>query len=309
MVTCEHAGLHKKLAFQDKITFDHFIMRCSFSGYYGEGISLTHSSVERIMNHLQCMLNSSHLYTEGCQSCPSAYEHLENITTDAFYQVNYSVYPSNCNCKCVYCYYRYIKNDDNSVIADLYYKLLEVTKEMKSRGMINENTYVQMSSGEFTIHQHRNILAEILENYASNRISIFTSAIKFDNHVAELVSNGASINCSLDASDRNTYRRIKQLDKFDAVCETIYRYNQIRFGSVEVKYIVIPGYNDSDADLIAFMELMQKLEIQHISFAGLVMRDSSELFKLGVTSDGSNETAIRFYETAKEHFNCGLGLV
>jgi wyosine [tRNA(Phe)-imidazoG37] synthetase (radical SAM superfamily) len=121
---------------------------------------------------------------------------------------------------------------------------------------------------------------ELVDLFISNgtNVRIHTSAIKYSKTVENALKNNfGSVVISLDSGSKSTYKKIKQVDKFDKVCESIKNYSNARNLSREgncqssttdnviIKYIIIPGINDNLKEIDKFFKLMKKLKIKTVA--------------------------------------------
>jgi pyruvate-formate lyase-activating enzyme len=203
---------------------------------------------------------------------------------------------SLCNFKCSYCVSPLGPIDD-SFTADVE-ESLEYLRFMKKNNIIDTETLIHLAAGEITVHPLRDkILAELQDNPCW----IFTNAGVYNIKIGEMLSMGKTrLYPSIDAGTRETFKKIKGVDLFDKVCENLGKYSADGF--VHLKYIVLPGVNDSDADIEGFVDLCGRLKIRAVDIVrdlhnlnafgphtlNAVVRMLNELQRLGVDTSGSN---------------------
>ncbi len=91
----------------------------------------------------------------------------------------------------------------------------------------------------------------------------FSNAIVFNHTIAEILDRGLSyIYVSMDAGTPETFAKIKGIDAFKQVCGNLKEYS--RHGPIELKYIVLPGINDTQADAKGFVELCKDVNAQNV---------------------------------------------
>lgn len=126
------------------------------------------------------------------------------------------IYTTNrCNSRCVHCYvWKYKNNMDLPV--DTIAKLLE------SRSLAPENA-VCLEGGEFTLHP---AYKEILGLFAGRQVCVITNGILTD-RIVDMVEGSkiTKLMISLDGN-RETYARLRGLDVYDRVIETIRRVKE-----------------------------------------------------------------------------------
>jgi molybdenum cofactor biosynthesis enzyme MoaA len=166
---------------------------------------------------------------------------------------------SICNFKCSYCKPPYAETLDDSFNADIE-EALSFLCFVKENDFINSDTIIHLAAGEISVHPLRDrILAELQDN----QCWIYTNASVYNNKIGEMLAKGHSrVYPSLDAGTRETFARIKGVDLFDKVCDNLRRYSAD--GLVHLKYIVLPGINDGDADINGFIALCERLKIRAV---------------------------------------------
>ena len=97
-------------------------------------------------------------------------------------------------------------------------------------------------------------------------VRIHTSGIRYSETVEEaLKQNKGTVVISLDSGCSKTYHKIKQVDCFNKVCETIQKYSKANPDSIIVKYILIPGVNDNIKEIDNFFKLMNTYGIKTVA--------------------------------------------
>ncbi|GHV37283.1 hypothetical protein FACS1894187_13620 [Synergistales bacterium] len=152
-----------------------------------------------------------------------------------------------CNAGCIYCDSLENKNQEKCK-----YGVLDIFKYVRGN-FESETVYMSYASAEITVS---NCCGELLDiwNKTKWRGKIFTSGIKYCGEISDLLNNadGVSLNISLDSGTAETYKKIKRVNKFDAVIDTINRY---RKDKVELKYNLIHGYNSEEVEIEKFLDL------------------------------------------------------
>lgn len=183
-----------------------------------------------------------------------------------------------CNAKCRYCGddFRYHKN---------YYDVYPIIKDLVENGYFKKTDFglVIFQGGEPTIMTHFDDLIDIFNEQKAN-IKVNTSAIRYSNVLAKGMETGNILTCiSLDSGCRETYNKVKYVDKFETVCESIRKYsdaaNISQFSKLIIKYLIVPGYNDSIEEIDLFFEKMKELNIKKVVFdveAGYASRNNQK---------------------------------
>lgn len=173
--------------------------------------------------------------------------------------LNYGYIPTLCQCKCIYCSFAECKIDNNYKLAKeakFAAKFAEVMNYLETNKLLSDNFSIQVASGEITVHPERDELLRIVMKYPCHW---FTNAFVYNDAIAENLRNNKRSNMcvSLDCGTAETFKKIKGYDLFDKVIENLSKYNEC--GTVNIKYIVIPGINDSIADYNGIITLLKKL--------------------------------------------------
>lgn len=197
---------------------------------------------------------------EGCFYLREKEDTDENYISEiAFQQIKL------CNAKCIYCGddFRYHRN---------YYDVYPIIKDLTDKGYFKatDKGLVIFQGGEPTIMTHFDDLTNIFIAQNAN-IKVNTSAIRYSGVLAKGMEKGKVQTCiSIDSGCRETYNKIKYVDKFDIVCESIRKYAEVANCSNEselvVKFLIVPGYNDTVQEVDLFFEKMKELNVKNIAF-------------------------------------------
>ena len=217
-------------------------------------------------------------FSSGCEKCPN-YRMADWGSDGLIHYVNLSMYPSPCQCRCIYCH---IHKEDQSIQSEMakaaYQKLFAVLDRAQERGLIAADATWQVSCGEIAIHPFKE---RILNYVAGKRAAFYTNCIKYDEDIAQnLHDNPASIiNLSIDSGTSATWHKVKGLDNFETVTENLAKYyaKSTRKGQITLKYIVLPDINDTYEDFASLMEIAKVLEVQYIE----ISRDTRMKYKMG----------------------------
>ncbi len=163
-----------------------------------------------------------------------------------------------CNAKCIYCSDEYSSGTTN-------YNTYPVIKDLIEKGYYKAGGEATMQGGEPTLMQSFEELVDLfIEN--GTTIRVHTSAIKYSPKVADaLKQNKGSVVVSIDSGTKETYKKIKQVNAFNLVCESIKKYVEASQKDVIIKYVMVPGYNDNLKEIDAFFDLMEKLQVKKVA--------------------------------------------
>jgi MoaA/NifB/PqqE/SkfB family radical SAM enzyme len=200
--------------------------------------------------------------------------------------VNLSMYPSPCQCKCIYCDVHdsemsRFSREEHSVYYDRLFDLLEYADSQK---LISPTATWQVSCGEITIHPYKKRIMDLVRN---RRTLYYTNCFMYDEGIAENLKTNpfSGINVSLDAGTLETWLKVKGVDNFEEVTNNLFKYaNNCSFRSqITLNYIILPGINDNLDDYLWVIEAMQALEIETITLA--------------------RDTTVNYKQTDEEHEN------
>ncbi len=104
------------------------------------------------------------------------------------------------------------------------------------------------------------------------RMEVLTNGIKYESVISEMLKadNNNMICISLDCGCRETYKRIKRVDKFEEVVETIKRYikdTKEKSNRVKLKYIIFPNVNDNKKEIDKFFEVCKSVGVRTVARA------------------------------------------
>lgn len=179
-----------------------------------------------------------------------------NVINKVFIQNNMS-----CNAKCIYCSFDYINNSYK-------YRVLPQINSMIRNNILSKNARVYMSGGEITISPEFEAMFSTLANFLNTKIEILTSGIQYSNSIKEAFINDKCILViSLDSSNKETYKKIKQVDCFDKVVNNIKSYiNASDFArdNITLKYIIQDGINDTNKQISDFVHFVKDIGVNNI---------------------------------------------
>ncbi len=226
-----------------------------FDNYHGELINweeLFNKKAERIAAQKQNTIYD-------CENC----YHLLNyqFTNERKIKDFHFSHCRACNAACIYC-------SDAQSGGIVNYDVFPVIKDLIDKGYYEPGGEATLQGGEPTLMQNFDELVYLLTENGTN-IRVHTSGIKFSPSVENaLKQNKAAVVISLDCGSKDTYRKIKQIDAFETVCENISKYvsaSKSKSHNVLLKYIIIPGVNDNLKEIDNFFDLIKKLNITDIA--------------------------------------------
>lgn len=168
---------------------------------------------------------------------------------------------NQCNSNCIYCgVQRHKPRTRNNV--------LNAVKELINKGKFKTNGEITFQGGEPTILKEFDDILKLFIKQGCN-VRIHSSGILFNRAIRNGIKKGAvSVVISPDSANREIYARIKRTDQSENVWKNIAHYRRrLKDGKenlVKVKYIIIPGVNDSFDEVNDFLEKIKKLDIKSV---------------------------------------------
>lgn len=202
-----------------------------------------------------------------CQNCVhlSLYEKNKNFKIEKITLNHYT----QCNCACIYCTQgnrdlEKIKEDEKKPVI---YDVLKFINELYDNDLIDkEKLYIDFQGGNIScLKNHEEIINNFLKRGVGT-IYIPTNNIIYMPIIEKLLQMKKGELCTaLDSGTKETYLRIKQVDKFEKSIENIRQYiNKAGNDSIIIKYIIVNGYNDNIDEFKKFMEIMIDLNVKII---------------------------------------------
>ena len=230
----------------------------------------------------------------GCKYCNNYKKDNWDVKSSIEF-INLSMYPAPCQCNCFYCTADR-KWENTPKVKQAYEKMFEVIELANKKGLISPDATWQISSGEITIHPYRDKIMSLVDN---KKAVFYTNVFIYDEDIARNLSNNrdSKINFSIDAGTPQTWAKIKGVDNFDEVCEnlTAYRKASINEDQIQLKYIVLPGINDSEEDFSELIKIMNKLDVFYL----IIARDSVAKY-----TNNKKETRILLKSAARLSWLC-----
>ncbi len=190
---------------------------------------------------------------KSCIGCPMLEE--KKWEGDRYINNIYLSHWTTCNSKCIYCYATQHPDDFN---MKKVYNALPIIKDMNEKGILRPGGIISFGGGEPTIlDEFEDLVNYFLDNYFWG-IRVHTSGIKYSPALARAINEiRGYVVVSVDSGSRETFKKIKQVDCYDKVRDTIRKYAlQTTFLGrylVSAKFIIIPGINDTIEEIENWM--------------------------------------------------------
>lgn len=205
------------------------------------------------------------LYCKGCSFLTQ--DHGDNNQTVSRFIISDHAF---CNADCVYCCdaCSIPRKETGATVPERYAAILWALEQLLKRDLLNQRAVVQLAGGEITINPYKEKIYEtvkrVLQRLPELQLQILSNCFIYDQEIANLLALGKSsyLQCDLDAGTPETYIKVKGFNKFDTVRENLKKYS--KFGIVKLKYVVLPGWNDSQADFEGTVALLKDLKINEL---------------------------------------------
>lgn len=178
----------------------------------------------------------------------------------------------HCNCSCIYC----ARNEfsDGKVTREPknsdYYDMLPILREMYQNDLLSTNNdlFVDFQGGDISVLKEFDDIIKELMAHNVGYIRFTTNNIIYQPLIAELFKQGkAELMTSLDCGTKETYLKLKRVNKFDDTIENLKKYKQACPNAyIFVKYITVKGINDNVDEVNKFLDLMFEIGIPTVSF-------------------------------------------
>lgn len=203
-----------------------------------------------------------------CESCPLLKEQEWKEFDGKIFRLTIFNW-KHCNARCFYCsvkseYHDGIKPSDD-------YNALPFVKKLIEEDRLNSDTFVAFMGGEPTMLQEFPEVLRLL-NEKKCRLEVLTNGIKYEPAISEMLNaeNKNDICISLDCGSKESYKRIKGVDKYNEVLSTIKQYvkdTKDKSNRIKLKYIIFPNINDNKAEIDKFFNVCKELGITTVSRA------------------------------------------
>lgn len=166
---------------------------------------------------------------------------------------------SQCNSNCIYCGVQANKPKSKN-------NVLNAIKELIKSGKFKNTGEITFQGGEPTVLKEFDELLNLFIKEGS-KVRVHSSGILFSRAIREGLKKGAvTVVISPDSADKQTYKTVKRVDKSNNVWDNIkhYRKNlpEDLAPNVKVKYIIIPGINDSFEEVTLFLNKLREYDIK-----------------------------------------------
>ena len=170
-----------------------------------------------------------------------------------------------CSLDCVYC--EVGETTKRTVVRDEYIPFEKVTDELKSYFENNPDPdYITFSGyGEPTLN---NRVGDVLKFIKTHKpgvpVAVLTNGTLFhQQEVRQVLLEADLVLPSLDAATEEVFRRINRPDpslKIDEYIQGLVDFRKIFSGTIWLEVLILPGYNDDEAELKALREAILNIQ-------------------------------------------------
>ena len=269
-ITCFHNGIfaccsgHK----DDLIYYD---------GYSDKDKNMDWSYILKKKYYFFSLLNEKNIDNSPCKGCFYLREKTENDKiSSVFNQINISNW-LHCNCGCIYC--ARIKDGKKNKITIFpkkspYYDIIPVIKNLNNQKLfVSKNLEVCIQGGDISVlKDFEKIIKTFSELNTIDVNSVFfiilSNSIVYKPIIRELIKKGkCKLVTSIDAGCKETYKKIKRVDKFNNVIKNLKRYCSCLIDpKIIIKYILVKNINDNEKEVSLFINKMKEICIKEVEF-------------------------------------------
>lgn len=252
------------------------------------------------------MLKNGNIPQE-CNQCV----HIQDYEKSTDFRINKITlnHYTQCNCACIYCTQgnrtlEKIKEDENKPVL---FDVLKFINELYDNDLIDkENLYIDFQGGNISCLKNYSDIIETFLNRGVGTIYIPTNNIIYMPVIENLLKMKKGEVCTaLDSGTKETYLKLKQVDKFEKSVENIKRYiTAAGNDSVIIKYIIVNGYNDNLDEFIKFTNIMKSLNVKII----VLDIDYRDIIDKSFTIPQNYYEIVKYAENFCKENNIDLGI-
>jgi len=158
----------------------------------------------------------------------------------------------------------------NSDEKEFKYNAYEIIKKAYDEDMIDtRNLTIRIQCEDIEISDKENFekLISLFEEKGFNIIHFSTINTTYQPTIERLLKEGkCTLNVSLDSGNSETYKKIKQVDKFNDCIENLKKYVEIaeKIKTITIHYMLIKGLNDNKEEINNFFKVMNEIGIKTV---------------------------------------------
>ena len=162
-----------------------------------------------------------------------------------------------CDCSCIYCQ---IRKEMKTITTEPkygdYYKLYPIIEQLYREKLLDKkNLTVEFMGGNISVLKEFPDLVKIFLKNNVKAFTFYTNGIKFLPDIVEASKKAdVMLITSLDAGTRDTFKKIKNVDKFDDVVENLRKYRaECKNFEMYTKYVLMENINDNKEEIDNFL--------------------------------------------------------
>ncbi len=171
-----------------------------------------------------------------------------------------------CNSRCIYCY---IGCDEKLYSSNQEYQMFPIIQDMLEKGLLKFTGSLRYMGGEPTLMSDFEDITNLFVKNNIPEIYLPTSGIKFSKAMEKACKTVpfCQIFISIDSGSKETYKKIKNIDAYEIVLNSLKRYaaqRQIK-GHIISKYIMVPPINDNIEEIDKWIKDSKDIGLTDIS--------------------------------------------
>jgi pyruvate-formate lyase-activating enzyme len=206
----------------------------------------------------------------GCDPCGEVY-YGYYAKKPEFTHINISASKGmRCNSKCFYCTERAALERSREIIY-------ETDDFIRQLGGLTDIRRIWFTNGEISVNPDADAVLGLVEKRGYGATFV-TNCFVYREEIAGMLGAGPEymINTSLDCGTRESFARIKGVDRFEKTVENIKRYAATG-GCVYLKWIFLEGFNDNGADMDGFLDLCAEIKPCIVGVAADLLRRGEKM--------------------------------
>lgn len=217
------------------------------------------------------LLNDEDIEKTPCKDCFYLRERKEDdVISDKFKLINISHW-TQCNCGCFYCARMWLTHGKITKRPEKseFYDFLPFLKQLYKEDLLDrENLTACFQGGDISILKEFEPCVKEFLKQGIKEFTILTNNIRYQPIVKKLLDmDKVWFNVSIDSGCRETYKKIKRVDKFNDVINNLKKYaktnNKHRLSA---KFILLDHMNDNKEEIEKFISLMANIGVPHVEF-------------------------------------------
>ena len=206
------------------------------------------------------------IYPQPCKKC-NLFEEKEWDESLGFTSISISN-RTFCSCHCIYCLLSNGGNDEIKRKLNSFepYDVVPLLEQLYEHNLVKEGCQIVLGGGECSEYPSKELeYFNVFTEKTSSKLIFYSSGIKY----SPIINNGlrqlpSQMKIAVDAGTANLYKKIKRVDAYDLLWENIKKYSetikQNKNSELILKYVIIPGVNDSIREVNSFIEKCVEVE-------------------------------------------------